>query len=131
MALNKNAQKWVRALRSGAFQQGQNKLAGDGKFCCLGVACVLAAADGIIPPAHTHDDGRLGFAGEAHYLPRPVIKWLGLKDKRGTISATKYGPSTNLAIMNDNSKTFEEIASVIESEPSLFRRNRRKARRKS
>lgn len=36
--------KWVKALRSGEFEQGQNELEGPGnRFCCLGVLCSLEA----------------------------------------------------------------------------------------
>lgn len=33
-----NAKKWIKALRSGKFEQGFGKLCHDGKYCCLGVA---------------------------------------------------------------------------------------------
>lgn len=51
------AQKWVDALRSGEFQQTTGKLgavAADGSraYCCLGVLCEVAVADGVIPPAY-------------------------------------------------------------------------------
>lgn len=36
--------RWIEALRSGDYEQGKNSLYKDGKYCCLGVACVL---DGI------------------------------------------------------------------------------------
>lgn len=39
--------KWVKALRSGGYQQGQNKLKNhEGAFCCLGVACDLVRPNG-------------------------------------------------------------------------------------
>jgi hypothetical protein len=56
ISLNENAKKWVRALRSGLFQQGtqissqRKRFSEDVKlliFCCLGVACELAALDGV------------------------------------------------------------------------------------
>jgi len=34
--------EWVKALRSGEYKQGEETLYEDGKYCCLGVACVLA-----------------------------------------------------------------------------------------
>lgn len=33
--------KWVAALRSGKYKQGQKALLKDDKFCCLGVACAI------------------------------------------------------------------------------------------
>lgn len=35
------ARKWIRALRSGKFKQGQGALCKDGKHCCLGVLCEI------------------------------------------------------------------------------------------
>jgi hypothetical protein len=34
--------KWLAALRSGKYQQGEGALNKDGKFCCLGVLCDVA-----------------------------------------------------------------------------------------
>lgn len=47
--------KWVTALRSGKFTQARTKLArinadGTMSYCCLGVLCEIAVADGIIEP---------------------------------------------------------------------------------
>jgi hypothetical protein len=38
-------EKWVEALESGEYEQGQGCLNGSGKFCCLGVLCDLYDAD--------------------------------------------------------------------------------------
>ena len=38
--------KWLKALRSGTFKQGQGrlheKIEGEDTYCCLGVACVIS-----------------------------------------------------------------------------------------
>lgn len=34
--------KWLKALRSGKYKQGQGLLKEHGEYCCLGVACVVA-----------------------------------------------------------------------------------------
>ena len=39
--MNENAKKWVKALRSGEFEQGTGYLRKGDKFCCLGVACAV------------------------------------------------------------------------------------------
>jgi len=39
--LNPVAQKWVKALRSGKYKQGRNRLRKKDRFCCLGVLCEL------------------------------------------------------------------------------------------
>lgn len=38
---------WVKALRSGKYQQRKQYLNRDGKFCCVGVACEVAIAHGV------------------------------------------------------------------------------------
>jgi len=43
MSLSPEAQqlipKWLAALRSGTYQQGEGRLNSHGKYCCLGVLC--------------------------------------------------------------------------------------------
>jgi hypothetical protein len=34
--------RWVAALRSGKYEQGEEFLRNNGKYCCLGVLCELA-----------------------------------------------------------------------------------------
>lgn len=34
-------EKWITALTSGEFKQGNGKLLNDGKYCCLGVLCEI------------------------------------------------------------------------------------------
>lgn len=42
MNVNKeNIKKWVKALRSGEYNQNKGKLQNEDGFCCLGVACDL------------------------------------------------------------------------------------------
>lgn len=117
MISNKFRKQWVDALRSGDYNQGRNYLCvrsrqhGD-RFCCLGVA---ADVKGVLNPG-----GEVSFAygGGCHYLPSPVLKRLGL-----TSEAQKV-----LADMNDNSKTFAEIADAIESGEAMSPVTRRKAK---
>lgn len=33
--------KWIEALRSGDYKQGQGALREDDRFCCLGLACEI------------------------------------------------------------------------------------------
>lgn len=66
--------KWLAALRSGEYEQGQGQLLSAGKYCCLGVlACVVDSArkvwnppdasfgcfvDGVIPTKEHRDFSR-------------------------------------------------------------------------
>lgn len=105
--LNPNAKKWVEALRSGKYRQGKNALATeDGRYCCLGVACELAAAEGVAQKV-----GFGQFDGAKFELPASVIEWLGLNDSCGGFEGDA------LCLMNDAGKRFKTIADVIESQP--------------
>jgi hypothetical protein len=130
-------QKWIDALRSGAYSQGRGRLAGsvvgnpeDGppSFCCLGVLCDLAVKENVIPePVVAHRtpvwDGEapvsgyfLKFADEGGYLPSEVVEWAGLN--------TAYNPLIGhgddqlsyrqAAAWNDDGIPFAEIADMIE-----------------
>jgi len=35
-------EKWLKALRSGEYKQGEGHLYQDGCYCCLGIACLIA-----------------------------------------------------------------------------------------
>ena len=119
--LNKNAKKWVKALRSGKFKQTKRTLGiPDGKFCCLGVACELAIKDGVRlkkvkkPLFFTYDS-------RDDYLPARVKNWLGLNGEEGQYYS-KNGRYTSLVERNDSGKSFKWIANFIESEPKgLFK----------
>ena len=75
--------QWVAALRSGNYEQGQRRLNTDNKFCCLGVACEVAIANGLDLGRDINEEtqictyGRGEFINDS-YLPHPVSQWLGL-----------------------------------------------------
>jgi hypothetical protein len=101
--LTPNQLKWVEALESGAFKQGQGGLAverGDGsrEYCCLGVACRLAIQDS--------DD--IIFDRKAGYLPRRVQKWLSVDDSNPTIG-NHYAAELN----DEHGLSFAEIAARV------------------
>ena len=147
MALNENAQKWVDSLRSGEFKQGIGKLrhAEDAReitpedtFCCLGVACELYRRENPETSewvnGHTGVNFRVSIDPEPEFhdecdidLPPVVAKWLGLASVEGRyLVPPQGGPRqldfTYLTNDNDRGATFEEIATIIESEPTdLFR----------
>lgn len=126
--------KWVEALRSGGFRQGQGALRSrDGRYCCLGVACDLAAAEGVV----VVDDDESGYGRDARlvayvdpatgykdtaYLPEKVRDWLGLVDERGRLKATaQEGVDRDaLSSLNDSGATFERIANIIERDEVML-----------
>lgn len=119
--------KWIEALRSGRFKQGRNRLR-DGlhveaeNFCCLGVACELAAEAGITRRMERGYGNGYG-PGRNATLPYSVADWLGLTDDAGVLTepvefAGDDGPrrATSLTQLNDDAgKTFAEIADLIEA----------------
>lgn len=46
--IKENRLEWVEALESGRYKQAQSKLRDGDAFCCLGVQCDLAAAEGTL-----------------------------------------------------------------------------------
>lgn len=97
---------WVEALRSGEYEQTKERLKRGNSFCCLGVACEVAVAEGVV---ETYDGSRTG-------LPPAVQAWLGV-DHEGTTSVTspKLGGREFLTSLNDTwNLTFAEIADLIE-----------------
>lgn len=113
MPNKENIRHWVKALRSGRYLQGKNRLAtrfmdpdgfptdGPIRYCCLGVATEVAMAHGvpvmpIVPKAR--DAGiTYEWASKSIYLaadqtsstlPYPVVEWLGI----GVTDPTLFRP---------------------------------------
>lgn len=109
---------WIAALRSGDYIQGRGQLretdlsTGATSFCCLGVLCNLhAIAHPKIAAAQSTKDSYMQMTS---YLPPSVEIWSGLSDKAG-VYGHRVGPSVgSLANDNDNGKSFEQIAGIIE-----------------
>lgn len=105
-------QKWVKALRSGAYQQGRNRLhsvQGD-TYCCLGVLCAIAANEGVVE--ETSNGTAYRYAGDVNYLPLVVQQWAGLDNRDPSFPLC--GIAGSLAKMNDRGEDFSAIAEVIE-----------------
>ena len=128
--MNEFMQEWVVALRSGEYEQGRGQLAvvnDDGKvaYCCLGVACELAAQKGLINRVKGVD--MIGYKtddmewSETSGLPPRVTELMdGKVDGSGHFPGGKEGSldgthARSLIGMNDSDKnSFEEIADKIE-----------------
>ncbi len=80
--------RWVEALRSGEYMQGQGGLrTRSGKFCCLGVLCELALQAGVVQPVWYDDDDFVKYAAvndqsdvSGGYLPSAVLDWAELEN---------------------------------------------------
>lgn len=110
--MNKDiADKWVAALRSGEFAQGDNRLRGTAAddYCCLGVLSELAAREGIV--TRTAFGPAWMYGNTSSFLPYSVRMWAGMADDMGGFGS---GPDDNLVFLNDNGSPFTYIADVIE-----------------
>ena len=121
--MNDAAKKWVKALRSGEYKQGKELLREGDKFCCLGVACELAVKEGIInnpkiiqKPFVSHVSPLYEYEKKTTHLPEKVMKWLGLRDNEGGFF-TGRKKRKYLTTLNDNGRSFKQIARYIELEP--------------
>ena len=114
--------KWIKALRSGEYEQGQLALRVDNKYCCLGVLCDLYDkehnTDHWDPPVE--DDGFYQMEGEICVPPGFVWEdWARLDHPNPVgIPTNKIGDVpgylSSLAEINDSGATFEQIANLIE-----------------
>jgi hypothetical protein len=101
-------QKWVDALRSGEYQQGQYCLRTDNGFCCLGVLCDLYGKENNVEWDLVNDDGNYEFHYQSERLPLFVVEWAGVENDNPEIC------ETSLSELNDKGSTFNEIADLIE-----------------
>ncbi len=84
--------KWVKALRSGDYDQGKHFLRHGGRYCCLGVLCDVQSKKAL---------SGLKSLGTSQLPPR----WAA--------GLTKEQMS-ELAKLNDTGKSFDKIADHIE-----------------
>lgn len=109
--------KWVEALLSGKYEQGQHELrTRDDKYCCLGVLCDIMKdevggewvkdedGDWMFSIPSVDDDNRA-------VLPATVASRVGFWTDNGSY---KDGEES-LSADNDRGATFEQIAETIKT----------------
>lgn len=126
--------EWVKALRSGEYEQTQGKLhrteaeEKPGRdfppgYCCLGVLCDLAVKAGVIDAPRDSGEGSEMYAGEDFFLPADVQDWAGLPYNPATTARDQE--DYKLSELNDGEAcsgerfepfTFEQIAQLIEDQ---------------
>lgn len=140
--------QWLEDLRSGNFKQGKGTLhqvvrvpQEDGtsklehRFCCLGVLCEQAVAEGVADREFVEGGGSNGegvyryfnkggegyLSGESAYLPRAVREWSGVDASSPRISDPDYdGCVVALADLNDTEgDDFATLATKIENAPKI------------
>jgi hypothetical protein len=119
-------------LRSGEYQQGPDRLESNGKFCCLGIACIRPAAEGVVT-RETNEWGAVYYGETSVDLPASVADYLGIPlthrvDRAGTSSNIAFykqgyysdnpdGMVQTAVGWNDSlGKSFAEIADAFELE---------------
>jgi hypothetical protein len=107
--------EWIKRLRSGEIKQAKRVLGReDGSRCCLGVACDIAAEQGIVTKRLIFKNGSIcAYNGHAEGVPLAAIKFFGLSSSEGLYLGVQ-------SLANDNDSkylTFAQIADIIESEP--------------
>lgn len=106
--MNEAERKLVGALRGGRYAQTRGGLRDPHGLCCLGVACDISG----LGKWDSHDCYRIGEnESSVSFLPEAVREWLGWYGRDG---ATEYD-AVNLAALNDEGATFNQIADVIEA----------------
>ncbi len=124
--------KWVKALRSGEYQQGKDALRKGDKFCCLGVACDLYAKAHPEKVTWMYQEVRggaesLGYIGyefpsgdpQVAVLPEPVMEWLGIEEDNPILIPTADDDSHDSfcasELNDDENYSFAQIADAIEA----------------
>jgi len=139
---NSIKEKWVEALRSGDYEQGEGALRqepsrGSNKYCCLGVLCDVVEeeveggwrewSDATYQFAAYSTDGQSYESARenksAEFLPRFVQEHAGLDSGEPNVLVTDASGerklTASLTALNDgldkfNQHSFDEIADVIE-----------------
>jgi hypothetical protein len=107
-----NRKKWVEALRSGKYNQGQSSLNVKNRFCCLGVLCEVVGVD----KQRNESTGQTlyGKALNGSICPEEAMCAVGLTSEYGN-----FDSNNSLVKLNDSEgASFKEIADIIESEPN-------------
>jgi hypothetical protein len=115
------ADKLVVALRFGEYTQGRIVLEGEGKMCCLGVACALIRDE--LP--HVYADNKVFYidihgSKNSRTLPEKARVAYGFATEQGSRVDGGYlligdWKAISLAEANDSGATFTEIADYIEA----------------
>lgn len=110
-----NMDKFLAALRSGEFQQGQWLMNdSDEHFCCMGVMAELAHRDGAVSK-----DNRFSavmYGGFDHLPPRNVVEWVGVPAEN-VYDREEGNGFVNIRLFNTGlecSKTYRDFVTASE-----------------
>ena len=110
--------EWVAALRSGEYKQGYGELKNNtGEYCCLGVACDLLVKKGLAKEQTSNGLNVYALSNDNDLdwsvLPKSIANYLGLSKDPDIIVD---GEAHCISGVNDEGKTFSEIATLIEEQ---------------
>ena len=128
--------KWVNALRSGDYEQGQGALKNpNGQYCCLGVLCDLydkhrmeefgAESSWTVDTVSLNEYISVLDHSEVGVPPNEVVDWAGLPDNNpevlvdleDEVGGETYQYELPIAELNDDQGlTFNELADLIEEQ---------------
>jgi len=109
---------YITALRSGEYEAGEYYLKANGEHSALGVLCSVAVMDGVVEWIPSHDEDGSYYVGKELnniLLPAEVLAWAELKSPQfelPSMTAKHYRSIT----MEEEDKTFKEIADIVEEE---------------
>ena len=117
-------QKWIDALPSGDYEQGQARLFDGSNYCCLGVLCDLYSKEHDCDWEHRFSEfANLDlwyYDNQAEVLPEVVMDWAGLKQNNPKVKLIDpESESTvieNIAGLNDSGYNFKELSNYIEEQ---------------
>ena len=99
-----NAMKWIKALRSGKYEQTRSgHLRDSDGYCCLGVLCHI---------------NNITITGDETLPDYFDLQMLDLSSNDGQLPKyykTKHGKLNTLAELNDVGLSFKQIANIIEN----------------
>ena len=90
------ADEWIKALRSGDYNQTKESLSDGDGFCCLGVLCDIS---GLGSWNDYGDSTHYGTEGEV--LPEFVMEWAGIRDPEGKWENFDNPKAITLTCLND------------------------------
>jgi len=109
--IRKRVERWIKALRSGKYQQATACLRDSTGFCCLGVACDISKKGKWEFETYIEGKNR-----EQFVLSKRVKNHFGLQDVSGRFSY-RNNVKGALAVLNDDKKySFDQIADFLEQE---------------
>ena len=107
--IKERAMQLADALESGKYQQTRSHLRDARGFCCLGVACDVSGLGKWVPWTNGHYST---YMGASRRLPSQVARYFNFASETGE-ARLDAGRSVELTTMNDEGKTFAEIAAFI------------------